>query len=196
MTKKEFISEVVNELLENKFSIFLHQKINVEECGGWFDCENKELLVALDNPMGFEILIHEFSHYLQWKNHKDWFLKHNGGVGILFGWLETTNYSEDILDLAWRDTVAIELHCEEQSVWLIETKDLPVDLDKYKRAANAYLLFYQFVRSKRLWSKKSPYNNPKLLELMPTELYTIDYYLDPANVTDEMRDLFEECFIE
>jgi len=196
MTKEEFISGVVNELLEDKFSVFLHQKVKVEDCGGWFDCEEKELTVALDNPMGFEILIHEYSHFQQWKHFKEWFLKHNGGVGILFGWLDDTDYSDDILDLAWRDTVALELHCEQLSLNLIETFDLPVDVDKYRRAANAYLLFYQFVRSKRLWSKKSPYNNDAILAAMPNELQTLDYYLDPSNVPDEVRAYFEDCFIE
>jgi hypothetical protein len=123
-------------------------------------------------------------------------MKHNGGVGILFGWLENTDYSDDIIDLAWRDTVAIELHCEQQSLYLIETLDLPVDVDKYRRAANAYLLFYQFVRSKRLWSKKSPYNNEKILDAMPNELQSLEYYLNPNNISDEVRAYFEECFTE
>lgn len=196
MNKEDFIANVVNELLCNQFSVFLHQKTTVEDCGGWFDYENKEFLTAMDNPMGFEIFIHEYSHFLQWKNHTEWFMVHNGGTQILFDWLDGTEYTPDILNLAHRDAVALELHCEQQAIWLIEKYDLPVDLDKYRKAANAYLLFYQFVRTKRSWSKKSPYNNVEIMKAMPTELKPLEYYLSPDSIPDEIRAYFEECLVE
>ncbi len=196
MTKQDFIAMVVNDLLDSKFSIFLHQKAKIDECGGWFDSDEKEFVVALDNPMGFEILIHEYSHFLQWKHHNDWFSKTNGGVRILFGWLDGMEYSNEILDLAWRDTVALELDCEWGALSLIKKYDLPVDVDKYRLAANAYLLFYGFVRSRREWSKKSPYNNDAILAEMPKELQPLAYYLDWRNISAELIPQFEDCFIE
>lgn len=196
MTQKEFITEAVNELLDDGFSVFLHNKTKVQECGGWFSYTDKEITVAMNNAMGFEIFIHEYSHFLQWKHHTEWFLTKNGGTQVLFDWLDTTLYSDDILDLAMRDAIDLELDCERQSIWLIETNDLPVDVDKYKRAANAYLLFYQFVRSKRMWSKTSPYNNERILASMPTELQPLEFYTNPSSISDEVRAYFEECFIE
>lgn len=196
MNKEEFIALVINDLLDSKFSIFLHQKAKVDECGGWFDSDTKEFTVALDNPMSFEILIHEYSHFLQWKHYNSWFSRNNGGVRILFGWLDGVDYSNEILDLAWRDTVALELDCEMSALSLIKEYDLPVDVDKYRLAANAYLLFYRFVRSRREWSKKSPYNNEAILAAMPTELQSLDYYLNPASIPTELAPHFEDCFIE
>jgi hypothetical protein len=196
MNKEEFIAMAVNELLQHKFSVYLHQKVKVEECGGWFDCEEKEFVVALDNPMGFEIFIHEYSHFRQYTDYYDWYMRQNGGVGLFFGWLDGVEYSNDILELAWRDTVALELDCEMSALELIKFHDRPVDVDKYKRAANAYLLFYHFVKAHRLWSKKSPYNNSIILDSMPTELQPLDYYLNPENVPHELIKHFADCFVE
>lgn len=196
MTKDEFIANVVNELITDKFSVYLHQKVKVEDCGGWFGSTDREFTVAMDNPMGFEIFIHEYSHYRQWKDHREWFEKKNNGNGIFFGWLGGDDYIDSIVELAHKETVALELHCEQQSLWLIEQHDLPVDVDKYTKAANAYLLCYQFIKAKRLWTKKSPYNNEMVLKYMPTELQPFEYYLNPANIPDEVKTYFEECFIE
>ena len=35
-------------------------------CSGWFDEENKELVVAINRPDWIEILAHEYSHLTQW----------------------------------------------------------------------------------------------------------------------------------
>jgi hypothetical protein len=196
MKKEDFIAKVVNELLNESFNIHLHQSHKVEDCGGWFDSDAKEFVVAMNNPMSFEIFVHEYCHFKQWKYTNDYFSRVNGGSGIFFNWISGTEYSSDIVDLSWRDTIDLELSCEKIAVETIKWNDLPIDIEKYKRAANAYLLFYQFVRVNRKWAKQSPYNNETILAAMPLELQPLEYYLDLNNVPENLKEEFEKCFIE
>lgn len=196
MTKEEFMTGVVTTLIEDEFNVFLHAKENLEGCGGWFDCQNRDFLACMSNKMGFEIFVHEYGHYIQWKHFNDFFSKYSNGGQILFGWLDGNDYSDDILDLGHRDSVILELDCETKAVQMIEDNELPVDLDKYKRAANAYLLFYQFVRKNRKWAGKSVYNNEDIMDAMPTELQPLEYYMNPDSISDEVKAYFEDCFID
>lgn len=196
MTKEDFISMVVNELLQDQFSVFLHQKVKVEDCGGWFDYEEREVTAAMQNPMGFEILVHEYNHYRQWKDDNEWFKARNENVCKVFDWIGGRIYTKKTLRKAFEETVMLELDCERRSIATIEKYDLPVDVDKYIRAANAYLLFYQYVHQKRKWCKKSPYNDPTMLSLMSNELHDLEYYMDPDNIPEKAKVHLENCFIE
>ena len=66
-TKSNLTIKIVRELLDQGFSVLLHNKENLDGYGGWFDAEDKEFVVALKHHMGFEILLHEYCHFIQWK---------------------------------------------------------------------------------------------------------------------------------
>ena len=68
-TKLSFTTKIVKELLSHNFSVLLHNKENLGGYGGWLstDTGEEELVVAMKHHMGFEILIHEYCHFLQWK---------------------------------------------------------------------------------------------------------------------------------
>ena len=69
-TKTSFILKCVKELLAHNFSVLLHKKDNLDGYGGWLGTDEgeQELVVALNHHMGFEIFIHEYCHFLQWKH--------------------------------------------------------------------------------------------------------------------------------
>lgn len=196
MTKEEFTAKAVTELLQRDFAIHLHQKPKVEDCGGWFDYEEREFVVAMANEMGFEIFVHEYSHFKQWVNKSPYFIRMNGATSIFFDWLKGTEYPDGICHLAWKHTVELELDCEKQALCIIADNNLPVDVDKYVRAANAYLLSYQFVAKERKWPKTSAYNYEDILNSMPKELQPLEYYFEPKNIPDVAKRHFEDCFTE
>lgn len=190
MTKDEFTGKIISELLDDNFSICVLQKRRINKCGGWFDQAKMELKVAYKNKYGFEILIHEYCHYLQWKNDNKFFNEKVKEVGIVFDWLAGEDYSNYKINKAIRNTIELEWDCEKRALELIKSYKLPVDVEVYIKTSNAYLLFYHIVESERKWSKKSPYNDKKILDLVSNERMDLDYYLNKDNITKELRERY------
>ena len=189
MTRNNFTCKVISELLDDKFSILLHQKRMVEYCGGWFDPDKREFVVALKNRMGFEILIHEYSHYLQWKHRKRFYNKGANSCGVVFPWLEGKFFKKETVKNAIENVISLEWDCEMGALDLISKHNLGVNVDKYIQAANAYLMFYHIVHEQRKWCKKSPYN-PQMLLSMSTTLHPLEYYLDSDNIKAHQREKY------
>ena len=55
----------------------------------------------------------------------------------------------------------LELDNEKRSVQLIKDFNLPINIEKYTRCANAYVLFYNWMLTSRKWCKpgNTPYSN-------------------------------------
>jgi hypothetical protein len=189
MKRNNFICKVCSELLDDNFSILIHQKKMVNFCGGWFDPDLKEFTVAMKNRMGFEILIHEYSHYLQWKNRKRFFNKGASACGIVFSWLDGKFYKQETIANAISDVITLEWDCEMGALELINKYSLDVDVSRYLKATNAYLMFYHIVHENRKWCKHSPYN-PTITASMSDSLQPLEYYQNPDNVKDHQREKY------
>lgn len=177
---------VINELIDDDYSVFIHNKKMVDYCGGWFDSNKREFVVAMKNRLGFEILIHEYSHYLQWKDRKRFYNKKLKSVEIVFNWIDGKFFKKSIIEEAIREVIELEWDCEVNAMKKIISYDLSVNLNEYAQAANAYLMFYQYILETRLWCKTSPYN-PKIMSMMPTSLQPLEYYQTSVNLTDKLR---------
>jgi hypothetical protein len=191
MIRHNFICKVVNELIENDFSVFIHNKDRVEECGGWFDSSKKEFTVAMKDRMGYEILIHEYSHFLQWRDRRRYFNKKLKSVEIIFSWIDGKGYDNPTLEKAIKELIELEWDCEMGAIELIRKYNLDVDINEYIKAANAYLLFYHMVYEQGVWCKKSPYSK-KIADTMDTALHPLEYYLNPDNLTHKQRVEYEK----
>lgn len=191
MTRNNFICKVISELLDDKFSVLLHQKPMVEYCGGWFDAEQKEFVVALKNRMGFEILVHEYCHYLQWSNSKRFYNKGSTAAEIVFNWLGGKFYKKSTVKSAIDTIIELEWDCECRALEVIDRYKLDINVDKYLQASNAYLMFYHIVHEQRKWCKTSPYN-PIMMLSMPTSLQPLEYYLNPDNIKSHQREKYLE----
>jgi hypothetical protein len=115
MEKNTFIAKAVNELLDDGFSIKLIMTRAIDgKYGGWFDDnkDQKEFVVAMKRDCAFEIFVHEYSHYLQWKHHRKFFSSKVKGCDILFSWLDGKRYSKKVVSQAVRDVIELEWHCE------------------------------------------------------------------------------------
>jgi hypothetical protein len=202
-TKSEFIISCTRQLLKDDISVFLHQKQSVETYGGWFDGdENKEFVVALKNPMGFEIFIHEYCHYLQWKNDKPLWNQSMDTYDTLFNWIDQkeSDYENSIgysafktqdLDKSLHDIIVLEHDCEKRVLHLMTNNTVDgFDFDKYIRAANCYLFHYHINREIRK-RPLSPIYKDEILKNMPnTFSKDVNYYLDKNNISSLMRETF------
>ena len=62
-----------------------------------------------------------------------------------------------------------ELDCEKRAVKLMKEYNLPIDIKKYIKQANAYVYFYNTMIDTRKWYKKSPCIVKEILDIMPTK---------------------------
>lgn len=190
-TKLSFTLKVVKELLSHGFSVHLHQKEHLDGYGGWFgnDPNEEEFVVAIKHPMGFEILIHEYCHFLQWKNDRE-FWESSVDYDLLFDWISDPNLviPDDDLDKSLKTILTIEHDCESRVLKLVKHNPIEdFDTNKYIRAVNAYLWSYQINRELRK-SPIRPIYTDRVMEQMP-DTFNLDlsYYLDKNNLTDTMR---------
>lgn len=188
MTRKNFTCKVVNELLEDDFSVIIKNEKHINGYGGWFDSEKKEFWVAMKNKKGFEIMVHEYCHYQQWKTKKRFFNKLiKDGVSVFFDWVDGKFYPKHVVESALANTIELEWDCECRAVDLIKKNNLDIDVDDYCRGTNAYLLYYHAVHSQRKWTKgKSPYS-PRICKLMETSIQPLDYYMNRDNISAQLE---------
>jgi len=192
-TKLTFITKVVKELLSNGFSVFLHNKESLNGYGGWFgtDTGEEEFVVAMKHHMGFEIFIHEYCHFLQWKYDRAFWDSSTEYYDVLFDWIENKDMivADEILDKSLHTILAIEHDCESRVLKLVELNPIEnFDKDKYIRAVNSYLWSYHINKELRK-RPKNPIYTERLLASMPNTFNKdINFYLDKNNLTQSMRE--------
>lgn len=173
MTKKQFIKVIKNELKQHGFKLIAGRGQTIrlcgEPCGGYFDYESKEIRFASKHKTWFEILIHEYAHFIQhinqtraWKHH----MKYENYD--LFAWLRgEIELSDNLLKKIINAFQKMELECEKITVSLIKDYKLPVNINNYIKDANSYILFYAYMRKHKTWYKTAPYTT-KIVNIMPS----------------------------
>lgn len=153
---------------------------------GWFSHVKPELVCAIGGQHWIETLVHEYAHMTQWldsqktpdqcpiwsKNvemmgHDDWVVKWVHG--------ETVEHIDSYIELV-RD---LELDNEKRTVQLITEwgLDTIIDVPHYIKAANAYILWHNWLKTSRTWLKPGNKNlvyNSDVLNMMSTQ-FDMDY---------------------
>lgn len=191
-TKTDFTLKVIRQLIDNGFSIFLHNKDNLDGYGGWLeaDIDNKEICVAMKHHMGFEILLHEYCHFLQYKNDRAFWDGSNEYYELLFNWVDDPDLSlsDEELEKSLKSIIEIEHDCESRALKIIELNPIEdFDIVKYKKAANAYLWSYHLMRELRQKPKRPIYSERVLLGMSDFFEKDLSFYLDKINLTQEAK---------
>lgn len=139
------------------------------KCGGYFDSEERRLVVATKNEdTWLPLLVHEFAHLTQWVDNCEPWAKGADGLFFVEEWLSGKKVRNIKKYLGQsRD---LELDNEKRSVKLIKKWNLPIDIEDYIKRANAYVQFYNYMYYSRKWCKpgNSPYRNQAIYESMPS----------------------------
>lgn len=162
------------------------------ETTGWFD--ETSLQVAIDRPLRdwLGTLVHESCHKDQFvENAPVWADVKLNGVhdccGILDLWLDgLVEVAPERMAEVVAKVQSLELDCERRSVEKIKSAKLPLDLDAYIRSANVYVWFHLTLPITRRWVV-APYNNPRLLEMMPPH-FDNDYSKLPDGFLEIVRE--------
>ncbi len=151
------------------------------KCAGWFDPENRELVVAINHEDWLEVLVHEYAHFTQWAESAPAWIDNINGIGNIDEWLSGLDISE--IDKYIAQARSLELDNEKRSVKLIMEWGLDdiIDVDQYTQKANAYVLYYNWLHKTRKWSKpgNSPYKNKNILSKMSTKFDMNYETIDP-----------------
>lgn len=191
-SNEDFINIVKEECRDNGISCYLRKGKYVKmsdnvKCGGWFDEDKKELVVAMGHIDSMGILVHEYSHMHQsienipiWKPSLE-------GCDKMDKWLSGKTVRN--IDFYIDAVKYMELDNEKRSAKIIKKLGLDIDLDMYIKKANAYIHFYNWIKKTRRWStpKNSPYKNPNLLSVMSTK-FNMDYDTLPKKVEQVFKD--------
>lgn len=163
-------------ILKNAKKIKLSNKIYV---GGYFSDEPNEceLACALKNQEYLNLLVHEYSHMEQWVD-KSEIWTNAKGTEMLDDWLEGKEIKN--IDKKIDDLKLCELDCEKRALRNIKKFNLPINLKTYIQKANSYVLFYNYIKETRRWSKpgNAPYSpkNIELWSLCPDKFMPYSYY--------------------
>jgi hypothetical protein len=158
-------------------------------CSGYFDSENKLLIVAKKHTHWFETLAHEYSHLTQWVEGCPAWVNGIESIDIIDRWIG----GEDTPDVQTHLKLAreLELDNEKRTVDIILKWGLDdiVDVGLYTKKANAYVIFYNWLGISRRWSNvnNSPYKNQRLMSAMSSK-FDMDY--------DTMDPTIEKIFVE
>jgi hypothetical protein len=171
-TFAEFFEEACSDLLRNGITFTLRQEPNIEYAGGCFFDQDKTLKVTTNrrSKTWRQIFLHEYCHFLQWKEKSKWFTT----AGVSFGpmnfweWLEgEVTLTPHQINLAINFFQGLERNCEQRAIKIIKDKDLGFDLEKYIKGANSYIMLYNVVRLDGKWCQIPPYYVPEVVGAMP-----------------------------
>jgi hypothetical protein len=150
---------------------------------GTFDEDT--LRTAIKNPVKkwLPVFVHESCHKDQFLERDEIWNTHIKGVDaihIMNAWLgKTCELTENQLKTVIAKVQKVEIDCEKRAVKKIRKYDLPIDIDKYIKEANAYLWYFHGVAKSRKWSC-GDFLQPKILKLMPTH-FRNNYDKPPKN---------------
>jgi len=195
---KSLVAKCISDLLENKVAINMpmSKKVIFSDDGdemfsnGYFSDEPREFAVAMKKPQKdwLPIFLHEYSHFRQWKDKA--IVWKETDVNCMDSWLTGVDFSEKTVDRSIFGLRNLELDCEIRTVALIQEHDIKMDIDLFIKQANAYLLFYNIVRTHRVWYKIAPYEVKEIIDLMPPT-FLEDYGQTPK---EYVALVMEHCF--
>lgn len=189
-TIKRFIQHIKSECKARGVKVDLrpgaYVKIGAIKCSGYFDEQDKKLVVALNQSAALEILVHEFAHFTQWiENCEAWRIG-SKNYHKVDEWLSGKNFKNIHRYMA--EARDLELDNEKRSVKLIKKFKLPIDTKLYTKKANAYVQFYNWMLTTRRWCK--PNNSPSKNEFvlaMCSDKFNMNY--------NKLSKRLEEAFI-
>lgn len=87
-------------------------------------------------------------------------------------------------------TVDMESECEQNTIKLAKEINYDINPELYTKKVNAYLVFYNIYLDTLKWYKKAPFENQKILEMMPNMIIEkpMEY-----KISDNLRTLYFSC---
>ena len=191
MNKKDFIKFVKNHLKEYDIKLVITKGYNIYDggnaCGGYFNESDKILKVSGKAYRWFEILCHEYCHFLQFVEDSQFNVNFNEKTDNWDEWLAgEVELPQRHIHNKYMAMRNIEIDCEKRTVELIKKYGLPINIKRYIQRANAYLFFLAYVKKHRKWVNKVETGDKRFVKLVPKR------FMNNFNDYNRMPKGFEE----
>lgn len=196
MTSSEFYGWAIPQLIDAGISVKLLNKSKSLNCGGWFSEEKKELVACTKHVDAFSIFIHEFCHFLQFRDDPKIWNNVGTGTDYFFAWLKGKKYNNVDIEEFTTQSQELERDCEARAVKLIKKLKIDIDINEYIRKANAYLFSYRITKDLRLWPNTSfSVYDQSVSEYFDSTLATLKQLKDKNNIPKEVQEIWlKKCY--
>lgn len=162
---------------------------------GYFDEHQKEIGILMSSRVWLEILVHEYSHFLQWKFDNPTYLAYNSmkidPVSIIENYIKKKSSHTETVKKAFQIVRKNEANCESIAIKLIKKYNLPLDLVNYKQSSNLHLVFYHCVEATKIWNVKNFYS-ARMKSIVPKTFQKIYADRVPQNIMTTALNVFEK----
>lgn len=194
---EKFIDTLEKTCKSNNVKLVLHDMCyiidNGDKFGGWFDPYLKELHCSFPNkikPKYVEVLIHESCHLDQWIKQTPVWVKEQGNRSLEIFWDWTKGNKANNITWHLKNIQKMEAECERMSIQKIVDLDLGLNIERYTKKANAYLLFYTILKETKKWCDYPPYKFKEIWNQLPG-----DRILNEFSMTDKLKKLYiDKCY--
>lgn len=150
--------------------------------------DTEPTLAVIQGDIG--VLVHEYCHMLQdMERAPVWKAIEN--KSHIWSWIAgNEGFTEKQLDASLLAYYNVEIDCERRTVAQFKKWNVDINLTEYIQKANAYTMFYFFMRECRVWYRPGfePYNLEKVWKSMPKS-----FTFDRAHCYNKVRDLYNYC---
>jgi len=171
---KKFVELVKKELKEYNMKLVFGRGEMVNgykcRCSGYFDEE--KVVVASKNRHWLSVLVHEYSHFLQWKKrdeeYEDMFINGKDCNGIIDDWLDGEEYRPSTIEKAFIKVRRMEKTCDMIALSLIRKYKLPINEEYFTRHANCHVYYYHMMeRTRKRYVNDEMFYNIMVHKAMP-----------------------------
>ncbi len=157
--------------------------------GNESDGYKPRLAIATNGNM-LDVLVHEYCHMQQCLEQAPVWLDLIGN-DFIWRWVGGEDgFTEEQLDNSFLAAYNLELDCEIRSIQKHQEWQTGLNEEEYIQKANAYTLFYIFMRENRVWyqSGREPYTLKEVWSRMPTT-----FTFDRVEWYNKVFELFKLC---
>lgn len=176
---KKFLKDVNEDLRSHSIRLKVYKKsidptFNIQ---GSFCEVSKELCLIKERGFWLETLLHEYSHFWQWKTKDKSFWAYYGKdyepIQRVEDWLSGKHpkYDESVrhsFNIIRRN----EIECDLRALRIAKKYDLPIDHTDYRRKANAQLVMYHCIEHCRRWECRDGFwslkKNKEMFGIIPS----------------------------
>ena len=152
---KKFIKFVRSELSHYGMKLIFGRGVEVNTGGfrssGYFD--ESKIKVASKCPDWLTVLVHEYSHFLQWRNraeeYEDMLVNNTDSLFIIHRWIDGEEFRPSTVKKAFVKARRMEKKCEMMALDLIKKHNLPIKEDHFIKQANCHIYYYHMMEKTR-----------------------------------------------
>lgn len=174
MNLEHFVGQCIRDMISSGVTIEITRRKNMSTYSHSYFTESNGVVPNFrinyfKNDFDFYIptFLHEYCHFLQWKNKSTYFIQGIKSTEKYYKWLNGEHEQVDIEDL--RNIQRMELDCDRRAIKSIKKYNLDIDLQQYILESNSYIISHNYVHEKRKYFSSFPYAKDCIKCLVPNK---------------------------